>query len=443
MRKIGTLKRKTSLEIARSRVSIGFECVDRELIRPEMCYDAIGNSGIKWARVQTGWFRTEKTRGVYDFAWLDDMVDQLLARGVEPWFNVGFGNRLYMPDTPFFSSVGCVPILYGEETAEAWKAFVTALGRHYRGRVRYYEIWNEGDIRHFWYPGEPDGARLAELVSLTGRIIRREVPGALIGTCTSAGVKEEYLHALFHALEPGELDFYCLHNYDRCPEHGPHAGLYRASKEALLAAGHTHTVLWMGEGGHASWHPEGHWEVREGGGSEHRQAVWQLRRFLLDLNEGTELTSFFQIADMRERAYEKTSSVIKLPAAQGILNGKVYTPKKSYETISRLAVLLSDGVKSTDAAARVESGSAEEICTVSYLRHGRPCFAYWQAVPLEEERPVRDRCRMAFDEPSAAGRVLIDPLDGHVFDIAEGDELPLGEVPLIVCDKDQYDIDEL
>ncbi|MBR0219516.1 MAG: beta-galactosidase [Clostridia bacterium] len=443
MKKIGTLRRKRSSEIPSSHVSIGFECVDRQLIRPEMCYDPIGESGIKWARVQTGWARTEQEKGAYDFGWLDDMVDQLLARGVEPWFNVGFGNPLYMRDITNPTAVGCVPLFYGEETLHAWKNFIRALGCHFRGRVRYYEIWNEANNAGFWYPEKPDGAKLAELVSLTGKIIREEVPGAKIGTCTDGGAREEYIQALFGALKPGELDFYCVHNYDRYPEHGPHAGHFRQAKEALRKAGHTQTALWMGEGGHASWHPLNHWEVREGGGSEHRQAVWQLRRFLLDLDEGTELSSFFQIADMRERVYETSTRAEKLPAAQGILNGKVYTPKKSYETISRLSVLLSGDIARTDAVTRVETESAEEVYTVSYLREGRPCFAYWQVIPLEEERPVRDTCRVVFSDDPASSRVLIDPLDGDVYEIAPGDALPLGEVPLIVCDRDQYEIDLL
>ena len=146
---------------------------------------------------------------------------------------------------------------------------------------------------------------------------------------------------------------------------------------------------------------------------------------------------------MRERVYETATRADKLPAAQGILNGKIYTPKKSYETISRLAVLLSGDVKRTDAAAKVKAQSVEEIYTVSYLRESRPCFAYWQVIPLEEERPVRDTCHVAFLDASPADRVLIDPLDGGVYEIAPEDELPLGEVPLIVCDRDQYEIDLL
>ena len=104
---IGKIKLHTSKEIEKTPVSIGFECLDREVFDPEKCYDLLGKTEIKWARCQTGWNRCEKEKGVYTFEWLDSIVDNLLQRGVQPWFNVGFGNPIYMPDVPNPTGVGC------------------------------------------------------------------------------------------------------------------------------------------------------------------------------------------------------------------------------------------------------------------------------------------------------------------------------------------------
>ena len=111
MKKIGNLRIYASGEIEKSKISIGFECLDRELFRPEPCYDPLQKTGVKYARCQTGWARCEKLRGVYDFSWLDAVVDNLSSRGLEVWFNVGYGNPLYMKDIPNKTGVGCVPIL--------------------------------------------------------------------------------------------------------------------------------------------------------------------------------------------------------------------------------------------------------------------------------------------------------------------------------------------
>ena len=164
MQKIGKLSVIPSAGIDDSMLSIGFECLDRELFSPEKCYDLLGQSGVKWARVQTGWSRCEKIKGVIDFTWLDGIVDNLLMRGVKPWFNVGFGNPLYMDGVPEYNptAVGCVPLYFGEECVEAWKRFVRELAEHFRGRVGFYEIWNESDITPFWVPETPDPAKLAD-----------------------------------------------------------------------------------------------------------------------------------------------------------------------------------------------------------------------------------------------------------------------------------------
>ena len=75
--KIGDVKSKSSSEIKYSRLGVGFEKIDRKLHDPEMAYDKMAETGIKWARIQSGWARTETEKGVYDFAWLDSIVDNL------------------------------------------------------------------------------------------------------------------------------------------------------------------------------------------------------------------------------------------------------------------------------------------------------------------------------------------------------------------------------
>ncbi|MFW5914935.1 MAG: beta-galactosidase [Planctomycetota bacterium] len=84
----GTISPSHSEDIPASRLGIGFECLDRQMFDPERTYDRVGELGVKWARVQTGWARCEQQKGEYDFGWLDDIVDSLLERGVQPWFNL-------------------------------------------------------------------------------------------------------------------------------------------------------------------------------------------------------------------------------------------------------------------------------------------------------------------------------------------------------------------
>ena len=83
--KRGHLRVRSASEWHSSRLGIGFEKLDRAVFEPERAYDKLEKVGIKWVRIQSGWARTEKEPGVYDFAWLDDIVDNLIARGMIPW----------------------------------------------------------------------------------------------------------------------------------------------------------------------------------------------------------------------------------------------------------------------------------------------------------------------------------------------------------------------
>ena len=82
-RLLGNMPRRRSQEIAESPLGIGFETLDRDTFDPSKTYDLLGESGVKFARCQTGWMKCEKVLGKYDFAWLDDVVDNLSKRGVE------------------------------------------------------------------------------------------------------------------------------------------------------------------------------------------------------------------------------------------------------------------------------------------------------------------------------------------------------------------------
>ena len=78
LKKIGKIQPKKSNEIKFSKIGLGFEKLDRNVFDPEKAYDKVAECGVKKARIQSGWARTEKEKGVYDFAWLDTIVDNFI-----------------------------------------------------------------------------------------------------------------------------------------------------------------------------------------------------------------------------------------------------------------------------------------------------------------------------------------------------------------------------
>lgn len=459
IKEIGSLKTFSSQEIRESPISIGFECLDREMFDPEKCYDLLAASGVKWARCQTGWSRCEREKGKYDFAWLDSIVDNLLSRGVQPWFNVGFGNALYMNDVYSGAAVGFVPLYYGEETQEAWTNYIHALAKHFKGRVQYFEIWNESNITQFWQPKKADPAEYARLIRLTGQAIRAEIPDAKIGACVSGRV-HSFSIALLKSDIVKELDFFSIHAYCVQPE------LNYAKDCALLRRlldenGGRNTALWQGEAGYASWFPNGHWLPPYVLESERNQAVWMLRRYFTDFSNGIQLSSFFQMVDMMGKEYKMGDTTRKNPARHGILNGITYTPKLSYRTMQHLTAFFSNGMQAENLYVSVDLNRAvprterhsrlldASVCTNTYVRDGQAFFEYHSAEDMQYGFPgiggVSVEIESGLQCKPILEPILLDMLTGKVYRIekisgAGGPllrltDLPLTDSPLVICDE--------
>ena len=453
MNKIGTLKTYTSKEIDKSYVSIDFCCLDRELFKPEKCYELLGKTGIKHARCQTGWSRCEKEKGVYTFDWLDSVIDNLCEQSVTPWLSVTFGNPVYMPDCPNPTGVGCVPLYYGEETLTAWKNFVFEIASRYKDRVTYYEIWNEPNSPAFWHPSVPDGAEYGKLVNITAEVIRSVQPDAKF-VCNVAGAHAfKFLNSLFDTIKKEYLNVFSYHVYTKVPEYRTAESIVQVRK-MLSSKGFTNVEFWQGESGCPSWTYEGHWLVKEGCDDEIAQAVYQLRRYFIDASIGVTRSSFFQMADMWEGSYSTASKVIKKVAAHGILNGLTYTPKKSYETITNLSTIFSGDIKPTEIFMLVDIDSKSPVDMIAcqkmtFEKDSIPLYAYYYPSSLADRTEITFNATVtvlnAFENP-----VLIDPLSGEVFEAEEPNfsgygyyeyKLPIKEYPLILTDKSAFEID--
>ena len=137
---VGKIKPKCSLEIQNSPFSIGLEKLDRKVFAPNRTYDKLALLGAKRVRLQSGWMRTETKKGVYDFSWLDQIVDNLISRGLKPWVTMCYGNPLYTDMAKqVFGAVGCPPVKTDQEKL-AWKNYCTAFANHFKDRISEFEV---------------------------------------------------------------------------------------------------------------------------------------------------------------------------------------------------------------------------------------------------------------------------------------------------------------
>jgi hypothetical protein len=103
--------------------------------------DYVGELGAKHARLQSGWAKTEKEKGKYDFAWLDYHVKGLTEQSVRPWICLCYGNPIYGSTINLGS--GLAPVVHSEEAFAAWLKYVETTVTRYKASVNEWEIWNE------------------------------------------------------------------------------------------------------------------------------------------------------------------------------------------------------------------------------------------------------------------------------------------------------------
>ena len=306
LEKNGGIRSVPSRAVADSRIGLGFEKLDRDVFDPAAAYDYVAASGVKWIRIQSGWARTERARGVYDFAWLDSVVDNLLAAGCRPWICLCYGNSLYDEAAGrIFGAVGCPPI-DTDEQRRAWRRYVAALVSRYRGRVGHFEIWNEPDGGWCWKRFAADGRQTFDEVGAgreygvfakaTAAAIHEANPDArvLVGSmcCNS-------LAWLSQVAAAGGLDGawgFTYHCYSADETDNPERV---RMLRAFLRQYNPGIKIIQGESGSQS-RPDGRGALQGMAWTEDRQARQLLRHNVSDLLCDVEFSSYFSCMDMVE-----------------------------------------------------------------------------------------------------------------------------------------------
>lgn len=443
---IGRLTPRASRDIAASPISIGFETLDRSMFDPTRAYDHVGELGVKWARVQTGWARTERTKGEFDFAWLDAIVDNLRSRGVQPWFNVGYGNRLYMPDAPNEFAVGWAPV-FSDDARAGWVRFVQKLAEHFATRVTHYEIWNEPNITAFWQPRTPSARDYADLVRTTVPHIRQRVPNAfiIVGAITHLPDGLTYLDDFLGDGVAPLADAVSYHPYRAVPE-ANHDSQLRAMR-AIVDRHKPGLPLWQGENGAPS-EPNGTGALAALAWTEEAQAKWLLRRLITDLSTDVQVTSYFHTVDMVNYIWNTGQS--GKTNFKGVLRGTDYTRKPSYTALQSLCRLFDAKTTRAALAADFQEDKANGVRFATFRRGDEPVIAYWNPGPLPAgAAPSTTRLRTwTGRQEDAASMVLVDLRSGTLHTPAakpvestlQFTDLPLLDAPLVITTKAALDI---
>jgi xylan 1,4-beta-xylosidase len=194
------------------------------LIRPDSQAHlkiAVDELGFRYIRFHAifhdvlGTVRLVDGRTVYDWTRLDQLYDDLLAKGIRPFVELGF--------TPAAMATSPQTIFYWKGNTShpvpaAWRDLIDAFIRHLQSRygvaeVRhwYFEVWNEPNLDGFWE--RADQKAYFELYDLTAKIIKAIDPVLQVGGPSTAGAAwvPEFLD---HVAKSGAaVDFVTTHAY--------------------------------------------------------------------------------------------------------------------------------------------------------------------------------------------------------------------------------------
>ena len=457
--KIGKLQPISSKDITDSRMGLGMEKLDRDAFDPTKVYDKVAALGVKWIRLQSGWQKTEKEEGVYDFEWLDSQVDELLKRGLKPWICLCYGNVLYDElAKQYVGAVGCPPIRT-EKAYNAWLKYVEATAKHFKGRVEYYEVWNESDGGWTWRP-EANPKEYAEFCLKTGRVVKTVDEKAKVITGSHYEDTMKFFNGEFAngSLEISDAVSYHSYNYDETLS----MQKVKALKGLVKYYGKDVEVIQGESGSQSKSGGNGAlWWIRT---NQEMQTKQILRHTVADIIAGVKFTSIFSCVDMAENLDAKEGEPITTCGYFGVLGAEFdnktgqligdYYEKPSYYAFQNLCALLNENVKSIDLPVIFTPQDSQRIdgrdCPTKELiygglekSNGSKAFAYWNSTDMIKVQGFEGS--VTFEVSGVTGEArLIDPMDGSIYTIPDSimtktannlysfKNIPVKDYPLII-----------
>jgi polysaccharide biosynthesis protein PslG len=164
-----------------------------------------GLVGANSIRIDAPWAQIERNLGVYKIPeWLDRVVNSSISSGLQPLLILDYGNAHYDAGDKPTSSVALA----------AFAKYATFVAAHFKGKVFYYDLWNEWDA----HTGKttPMGAKeYVALARATYPAIKAIDPGiqVLSGGISDKGIREGFFQQFFLLDGARFVDGLSIHPY--------------------------------------------------------------------------------------------------------------------------------------------------------------------------------------------------------------------------------------
>ncbi len=437
-KKIGTLKPRSTQEIESSRITVGCETLDRDFTDFEGYKTYLPLLGVKKIRLQAGWAKTEQVKGVYDWKWLDNIIDFAVANKIEPWLETSYGN-------PIYEGGGAKGLLNSMPTSPegyaAYDRWVEALVNRYKTKVFEWEVWNEPD--HPMQKNEPE--TVAELNIRTAEIIKRIQPEAKIaGLAFASHTNTKYLDRFLKVIsDKGKLDLFhwiSYHSYAFRPEDS-YKGV--AELQKVIDKYSKTLLLRQGENGAPSGYIP-NYALDKYYWTEYSQAKYDMRRLLGDLGRDIE-TSIFTIIDI---AYAGTPPVLNMKGLiQSDFTKAAIRPKFAYYAVQNLASIFDNSLKLIPKFSYKLNGT-DSLSVFGYqnLTTKKSLITVWKDNKTPNNSFATLPIDITLENVNFKNPVWVDLMTGQVFEIPklnwtkQGNQytfkqIPVYDSPILIVEK--------
>ena len=411
----GKVKARHAAKIKSSNLWIGGETLDRDYADYHQYKSYLGPLGAKKLRLQSGWAKTEKTKGVYDFTWLDAVVNDALAQGVQPWIQTSYGNLLY-------EGAGTVDLGGGipnsEEGLAAWERYVRALVQYFKGRVHEWEIWNEADLGK----NKDNPEMYSELFYRTGKIIREIDPKATIVALAMAHNDVNYVTAFFEYLKNRNavsfVDAITIHGYPMIPE----ASFESVEKiQQLVWSYKPDIAFWQGETGCPSTKGSSG-ALGNHDWTELTQAKWDLRRAVSHIGRDIPF-SLFLLCEFSYTNHPNYVNTNRNPLnTKGLLKMNEKTQavehvKQAYYAYQNLCALFDSNAVPQKDFNYSSDVSKSKLSVFAFRKFNRHAITIWFSDQIPSDENNYQMTTVTFDRLDIKNPVYVDVRTGKIYRI--------------------------
>ncbi|MCG3196071.1 MAG: Outer membrane protein assembly factor BamB [bacterium] len=163
--------------------------------------------GSAWTRFDFTWAGIERERGVFDFRDLPERVEESLALGVN-----------ILPILDYEPAWDPERSPADEQTFADWERYVETTVARFKGKLRYWQAWNEPNIT-FWKP-KPNPRDYAELLRRTWLGAKRADPDARVLGINTSDIDLEFTEEVFRYGGLQYCDILAFQPYRIAPEVG-------------------------------------------------------------------------------------------------------------------------------------------------------------------------------------------------------------------------------